>query len=254
MNSNNYVENVLRTDTPLTMELQHRLSDPETIRLLHAAMGLATESGEFMDMLKKHIFYGRPLDLVNAREELGDTMWYVGLAVDVIRTTLNEVMTTNIKKLQLRYPEKFTEERALERNLEAERELLERLKQPADIEGLEHHGYEGVSDEEYRNMNNLRGPVMEAPTPENYSERGREWLEFAFDVAAHIENYTVPQYGDKGKDQMTDWSIEECLLAVKKRYSRYGRQSREGQQMLDFMKMAHEVQIAAFKFKEEESK
>jgi NTP pyrophosphatase (non-canonical NTP hydrolase) len=125
MTSKNYVQNVLRTDCPVTPELVDRISNPQTIRLIHAAFGLATESGEFLDMLKKHIFYGKPLDLVNAKEELGDTMWYVGMAIDVLKTTLDEVMTINIDKLKLRYPEKFTEHHAENRDLESERNLLE---------------------------------------------------------------------------------------------------------------------------------
>lgn len=125
MNSYNYVENAIRTESPITPEMITRISKPETIRLLHAGMGLATESGEFLDMLKKHIFYGKPLDLVNAREEIGDTLWYCSLAIDVLQTTLNEVMTVNINKLRVRYPEKFTEDLAENRNLLTERQILE---------------------------------------------------------------------------------------------------------------------------------
>jgi hypothetical protein len=40
-------------------------------------------------MLKKHIMYGKEIDEVNAIEELGDSNWYEGLAIDVLRTTLN---------------------------------------------------------------------------------------------------------------------------------------------------------------------
>ena len=82
------------------------------------------------------------------------------------------------------------------------------------------------------------------------SVRGKCWMEFAFKVLLHVEEYTIPQYGDKGQDQITDWSAEDCLIAVKKRIARYGRNSREGQQELDFMKMAHEIQIAAEKYDE----
>lgn len=144
LTSETYVAEVLRTDCPITPELIERLSQPETIRLLHATMGLVTEAAELADMLKKHIFYGRKLDLVNAAEEVGDSQWYAGLAVDVLKTTMNDIFTMNIAKLRLRYPEKFTEARAENRDIPAERALLE-----------DHHGYADVSDEEYRRMNNL---------------------------------------------------------------------------------------------------
>ena len=126
MNSENYVENATSTESYVTHEMIARLSNPKTIRLLHAAMGLTTEAGEFVDMLKKHIFYGKPIDYVNAKEEIGDTLWYTALAIDVLETTMNEVMTVNIDKLKARYPEKFTEFNAENRDLVTERKILEK--------------------------------------------------------------------------------------------------------------------------------
>lgn len=123
--SENYVQNVLRSESPVTSQLRDRLQNEDTIRLLHAAMGMATEAGEFLDMLKKHIFYGKPMDFVNAKEEVGDQMWYAGLAIDVLKTTFDEVLTVNIDKLKARYPEKFTEEAAINRDLNTERAILE---------------------------------------------------------------------------------------------------------------------------------
>jgi len=123
--SENYVVGVLRTDSPVTPEMIARFSQPETIRLIHATLGMVTEAAELADMLKKHLFYGRPLDMVNAAEEVGDNLWYVGLAIDVLHTTMNDILTMNHEKLRLRYPEKFTEFHAENRNLTAERVLLE---------------------------------------------------------------------------------------------------------------------------------
>lgn len=124
--SENYVENVLRTESPGNSETVARLTEPQTIRLLHAAMGMVTEAAELLDMLKKHIFYGKILDLINAKEEIGDSQWYSGLGIDIIGTTFNEVLTINIEKLRARYPEKFTEDAAINRNLKLEREVLEK--------------------------------------------------------------------------------------------------------------------------------
>ena len=101
--SENYVENVLRTATHDFEAIKKRLDNPEMIMLLHAAMGLNTEQAEFMDTLKKYIYYGKQFDKVNAIEELGDSQWYLALAVYVLKTTLNEIMTGNIEKLKLRY-------------------------------------------------------------------------------------------------------------------------------------------------------
>lgn len=82
------------------------------------------------------------------------------------------------------------------------------------------------------------------------SVRGRAFISFAADVLTHIEQYTVPQYGDAGEDQVTEYTVEECLKQALKYISRYGRNSREGQQELDFMKAAHYIQLAAEKHKE----
>ena len=125
--SENYVENVLRTATHDFEAIKERLNNPEIIMLLHAAMGLDTEQAEFMDILKKYIYYGKSFDKVNAIEELGDSQWYLGLAVYALKTTINDILTGNIEKLKLRYPEGFTEKDAIYRHLGEERELLEKI-------------------------------------------------------------------------------------------------------------------------------
>lgn len=102
-----------------------RLQVISTVRLLHAAMGMCTETGEFMDMLKKHILYGRTIDNVNLEEELGDLQWYVALAIDELQTSFGFIFETNIKKLRARYPDRFSEFNANNRDLEAERKILE---------------------------------------------------------------------------------------------------------------------------------
>lgn len=95
------------------------------IDLQHAALGMVTESAEFADMLKKHLFYGKPLDEVNLSEEIADNLWYCAMALRALGTDFETVMERNIAKLKARYPEKFTEELAENRNLEKERAILE---------------------------------------------------------------------------------------------------------------------------------
>ena len=122
--SENYVTAVLRTEA-LSPEIGARLSTQQNQRLLHGAMGLCTEAGELMDTVKKHVFYGKPIDTVNIVEELGDLGWYFAVICAVLGVSMNEVLTTNIAKLQTRYPEKFTEEAALVRDLDKERGILD---------------------------------------------------------------------------------------------------------------------------------
>lgn len=83
------------------------------------------------------------------------------------------------------------------------------------------------------------------------SIRGRDWSEFSNDVLNHIENYTVPQYGDKGEDQATDYTVPELLKQAKKYIERHGKNQRPGQEQLDMLKAAHYIQMAATKMKEE---
>lgn len=113
----------VRTEAPVTAEMLDRLQTQ--VRLIHSVLGLCTEVGEFADQLKRHIFYGKPLDSVNLKEEIGDMDWYIAVACDVLKTTLSEIQATNIAKLRQRFPEKFTNENALERDLSSERAILE---------------------------------------------------------------------------------------------------------------------------------
>ena len=80
------------------------------------------------------------------------------------------------------------------------------------------------------------------------SERERQWLEFSEKVATHLREYTVPQYGDVGEDAITDYTAQDCIKQVEKYAKRFGSQSRQGQQNLDFLKIAHYVQCADEKY------
>lgn len=105
--------------------------NPNTMRLLHAGMGLCTEVGELMDQLKRHIFYGKELDKVNLFEEGGDISWYLRILADALsdlrrgQCSFEQMIANNIAKLKIRFPGKFNEEQAINRDLTAERRTLE---------------------------------------------------------------------------------------------------------------------------------
>ena len=124
MSPNEYIENAIVTESQDFDARRSRLTN-RNISLLHAAMGACTESGELVDSLKKAIFYGKELDLVNFKEELGDILWYIAIALHELDSSFEEVMDTNISKLKARYGGKFTTDRALNRDLKTEREILE---------------------------------------------------------------------------------------------------------------------------------
>lgn len=125
MTNKEYIQNALVTESNNFEAIGVRMAQPENIRLLHAAIGLATESGEIQDQLKKAVFYGKPLDRVNLAEELGDLFWYMAIMADQLGTSFDEIQEKNIAKLKARYGAKFTEAAALNRDLDTERAILE---------------------------------------------------------------------------------------------------------------------------------
>lgn len=122
---NDFITQAIRTESGAFPLDERKFPEPASDRLLHAAIGMATESGEFLDALKKHLFYGKPLDTVNLIEELGDQLWYIAIAMDALGTDFDTVQQTVINKLKVRYPDKYSDESALNRDLDAEREALE---------------------------------------------------------------------------------------------------------------------------------
>ena len=94
-------------------------------RILHAAIGCVTESGELIDAIKKSVFYGKELDVTNIKEEAGDILWYLAILFDTLGTDFETEMSRVINKLKVRFPDKFTEQDAEVRNLDLERTVLE---------------------------------------------------------------------------------------------------------------------------------
>jgi NTP pyrophosphatase (non-canonical NTP hydrolase) len=98
--------------------------DPKLSQLLHYIIGIATETNEMMLALTKAAITGK-LDLVNVGEENGDAFWYQGLMCERLGLDMGDLMQKNIAKLEARYPEKFTQDAAVNRDLEKERNILE---------------------------------------------------------------------------------------------------------------------------------
>ena len=76
-------------------------------RLLTAGVGINAEGGEFLEIIKKMVFQGKPWNEDNREHliiELGDIMWYVAQATMALDISFDEVIETNVKKLQKRYP------------------------------------------------------------------------------------------------------------------------------------------------------
>lgn len=109
-----------------------------TPRIRHGLIGLDTEIGELWDAYKKHWFYHKPLDMQNVYEEIGDIIWYKELLEDctgdkldnlhnsldgiteLLGTTYDKCREAVIRKLKVRYPNKFTDFDAENRDTKTE--------------------------------------------------------------------------------------------------------------------------------------
>ena len=83
--------------------------------IINGALGLAGESGEVADLVKKHIMQGHMLDFDHVAKELGDICWYIAETATAIGWDMESIMQTNIDKLRKRYPEGFDADRSMNR-------------------------------------------------------------------------------------------------------------------------------------------
>ena len=85
--------------------------------LANMSMGLAGESGEVVDLLKKHLYQDHDLDVAKVSEEVGDLMWYVANLCNVMNIDMGDCMEANVDKLRRRYPNGFDAERSINKGL-----------------------------------------------------------------------------------------------------------------------------------------
>lgn len=93
--------------------LNPELSDRDV--LINGVMGLCGEAGEAIDIVKKHLHQGHPLDKEALVKELGDIAWYLAETATALGVSLEEVMERNIEKLKKRYPQGFSSENSQNR-------------------------------------------------------------------------------------------------------------------------------------------
>lgn len=104
--ANDYQKEALRTASGMNQQYP---------MVLNGVLGLAGESGECVDMLKKHLFQGHPLDKEHMAKELGDVAWYLAVTAHAIGYKLEDVLQMNVDKLRARYPRGFDPEQSLHR-------------------------------------------------------------------------------------------------------------------------------------------
>ena len=109
-----FVEKVTSKESNQLSEMFYRVKDIEVNNpdvnvalLLTGAIGIASEGGEFAEIVKKCIFQGKPLDdetVFHCKRELGDIMWYWISSCRALGLDPNEVIEENVNKLKARYP------------------------------------------------------------------------------------------------------------------------------------------------------
>lgn len=113
MNGNEYQKLAMRTNDGLSTErLEGYIFDDliDIGGILNGCLGLAGETGELLDMIKKWIFHNKEFDIEHAKKELGDVCWYIAMIAQSFGWNLDEIMKMNIDKLKARYPEGFDTE------------------------------------------------------------------------------------------------------------------------------------------------
>lgn len=109
MSTNSWVHIVLEGEvgtTPMRYDMfVKRLfkGDTREAMLAHAALGICGESGELGDAIKKHIVYGKPLDMENVIEEIGDIRFYLEALCNILDIHDSQILQANVNKLAKRY-------------------------------------------------------------------------------------------------------------------------------------------------------
>lgn len=106
MTANDYQRMAMRT-------AGNYASDFDMLR--NAVYGLNGESGEVIDLLKKHEFQGHDLDRDKLIDEAGDVAWYLALLASALGVSLEEIMQKNVDKLKKRYPDGFDKDKSINR-------------------------------------------------------------------------------------------------------------------------------------------
>lgn len=108
MTANEYQKNCMKFASQISTATKDNL-------LLQGVMGINGEAGEAIDIVKKYLFQGHPLDKDHLAKELGDVLWYIATTAEALDIDLHTIMQTNIEKLSARYGERFSTDASLHR-------------------------------------------------------------------------------------------------------------------------------------------
>jgi NTP pyrophosphatase (non-canonical NTP hydrolase) len=147
------------------------------VRINHAIVGLAGEVGELAQLLERWVYYGQPLSIADVEEELGDCLWYIALLCNAAGIRMDRAMEGNIAKLKARFPHKFTEEAAANRDTAAERKASDDAVEKAKAEWVSTYA-DGLKEltERYGGVSNKPVSEIYPPPDEKAMERAKaDW-------------------------------------------------------------------------------
>lgn len=123
MKPNEFLETVDQLENKEFDKIRERMTDPTSLRLMHACIGIGTEAGEVQDLFKKRIMYGKDVQVSDFVDEIGDLLWYIGVACNTLGISFEEIMDKNYKKLSTRYGKDLTysDKAAIMKNKELEK-------------------------------------------------------------------------------------------------------------------------------------
>lgn len=70
------------------------------------------------------------------------------------------------------------------------------------------------------------------------------WMAFSTAVSFHIQHYVIPQYGDVDAAPERNYDATDCVKQADRYLTRFGRSSRQGEELRDLLKAAHWIQKA----------
>lgn len=130
-------EQINYTNWPLLLEDYQKVSEKTASikevrfnqtesRVAHGIIGASTEANEMLDNLKKGVWYGKGIDYGNIKEEIGDILWYIAEICNAKGWSMMDLARQNYEKLQKKRFKsgQFTEDEAINRNIESEQELF----------------------------------------------------------------------------------------------------------------------------------
>jgi len=87
-----------------------RGTEPPSEGPAYYALGLAGETGELIELVKKFVYHGRDADFDKVLREAGDVMWYLTRLLSCYGWTVEDAMDNNVEKMRLRYPDGYSHE------------------------------------------------------------------------------------------------------------------------------------------------